>query len=84
MLTDNDIDAIWNIFIQKTSPKLVKQLKPVKNLLGSAEYHKELFKEAFKEYYTSKNNCEGCMYDFSPKICVNCIRNKGESDYYAK
>ena len=49
-ISKKDIDAIWDIFVQKTCPKLVKQLKPVRNLLGSAEHHKKLFIEAVNEY----------------------------------
>lgn len=55
ILSENDFNAIWEIFLNKTSPKLSKQLKPVKNLLGSAEHHKKLFIEAVKEYNTIKH-----------------------------
>jgi hypothetical protein len=50
MFTENDFNAIWAIYINKTAPKVVKNLKPVVNLLGSVEKHKKLFKESIQEY----------------------------------
>jgi len=50
IISETDINAIWAIFLNKTNPKLSKELKPVKNLLGGAEHHKKLFKEAIQVY----------------------------------
>ena len=55
-ISNNDIDAIWSIFLNKISPKLTSNLTPIKNLLGSSEHHKKLFKEAVQEYSQTNIN----------------------------
>jgi len=55
-ISNNDIEAIWSIFLNKTSPKLTSNLTHIKNLLGSAEHHLKLFKEAVQEYSQTNIN----------------------------
>jgi len=77
--SENDLDAIWNLYLNKTAPILVNQLKPVKNVLGSSEHHLRLFKEAIKEYTEGK--CVGCIYLGCDCRCCSRSQDK-RKDYY--
>ena len=49
MLTDHDLDVIWNLFLNKAHNKLSKNLVPTINLLGSQKMYKKHFINAYKE-----------------------------------